>query len=180
MNKTKKLSQAGFTIVEILVVIVVIGILAALVLNSFAGAREKAQVAAIADGLEKGEKAFKAFALNENRVTWWEDDALGGYNNPSFRHLAANTKFGQYFREEPKVEGLNIRWRYDNDVSGDYDGCSNSHRGVNIIVSNLAKYPEIAKKVDESIDDGNINCGKLRQVGSNDFRYNINRTQYVE
>ena len=39
----KKYSQKGFTIVELLIVIVVIGILAALVLNTFAGAQKRAR-----------------------------------------------------------------------------------------------------------------------------------------
>lgn len=42
MLKSKKL-QKGFTIVELLIVIVVIGILAALVLNTFAGVQKKAR-----------------------------------------------------------------------------------------------------------------------------------------
>lgn len=43
MLKDKKLIQKGFTIVELLIVIVVIAILAALVLNTFAGVQEKAR-----------------------------------------------------------------------------------------------------------------------------------------
>ncbi len=39
----KKNSQKGFTIVELLIVIVVIGILAALVLNTFAGVQKRAR-----------------------------------------------------------------------------------------------------------------------------------------
>lgn len=43
MLKNKNLMQKGFTIVELLIVIVVIAILAALVLNTFAGVQEKAR-----------------------------------------------------------------------------------------------------------------------------------------
>src|SRR5690606_24488036 len=39
----KKTYQKGFTVVELLIVIVVIGILAALVLNTFAGIQQKAR-----------------------------------------------------------------------------------------------------------------------------------------
>jgi prepilin-type N-terminal cleavage/methylation domain-containing protein len=43
MLKQYKKNQAGFTIVELLIVIVVIGILAALVLNTFQGVQERAR-----------------------------------------------------------------------------------------------------------------------------------------
>lgn len=42
-SKVQRARQHGFTIVELLIVIVVIGILAALVLNSFAGVQAKAR-----------------------------------------------------------------------------------------------------------------------------------------
>ena len=42
MLKQYKRNQAGFTIVELLIVIVVIGILAALVLNTFQGVQARA------------------------------------------------------------------------------------------------------------------------------------------
>ena len=43
MSQIRTLYQRGFTVVELLIVIVVIGILAALVLNSFAGVQAKAR-----------------------------------------------------------------------------------------------------------------------------------------
>lgn len=57
----------GFTIVELLIVIVVIGILAALVLNSFAGAQEKAKIASANSGIDAVYKAMKKLEADTSR-----------------------------------------------------------------------------------------------------------------
>lgn len=57
--QTKK--QTGFTIVELLIVIVVIGILAALVLNSFSGAQQKARITSEINDLKVLQKALMAY-----------------------------------------------------------------------------------------------------------------------
>lgn len=57
--------QTGFTIVELLIVIVVIGILAALVLNSFSGAQARARDARRAQDIASIKRALLAYeALN--------------------------------------------------------------------------------------------------------------------
>ncbi len=53
----------GFTIVELLIVIVVIGILAALVLNTFSGAQRSARNAQTAHAIEAYKKGLMAYAV---------------------------------------------------------------------------------------------------------------------
>lgn len=59
--------QSGFTIVELLIVIVVIGILAALVLNSFAGAQAKARDTRRRDDAAAIAKALQAWSINNQK-----------------------------------------------------------------------------------------------------------------
>ncbi|MBL8158893.1 prepilin-type N-terminal cleavage/methylation domain-containing protein [Candidatus Saccharibacteria bacterium] len=54
-------SRAGFTIVELLIVIVVIGILGAIVLNTFASARERGYESAIQSDVRNAAQKIKAF-----------------------------------------------------------------------------------------------------------------------
>lgn len=57
----QKQKHSGFTIVELLIVIVVIGILAALVLNSFSGAQQKARITSVNNDLNLLKKAQLAY-----------------------------------------------------------------------------------------------------------------------
>ena len=61
---TQKLKQTGFTIVELLIVIVVIGILAAITIVSYSGIQTRAkntQIAAAMDAYEKALRQYKTF-----------------------------------------------------------------------------------------------------------------------
>jgi prepilin-type N-terminal cleavage/methylation domain-containing protein len=59
LNKNKK--QAGFTIVELLIVIVVIGVLAAIVTVAYYGVQAKAQQAQLLAGVDAYEKALRNY-----------------------------------------------------------------------------------------------------------------------
>jgi prepilin-type N-terminal cleavage/methylation domain-containing protein len=63
-----KQKQAGFTIVELLIVIVVIGILAALVIVAYNGVQDRAQRAKIAADLHNFENAIDIARNNTNTV----------------------------------------------------------------------------------------------------------------
>jgi prepilin-type N-terminal cleavage/methylation domain-containing protein len=60
----RKQKQSGFTIVELLIVIVVIGILAALVLNTFSGAQAKARNAQAASTVRTYKAALMQYAVD--------------------------------------------------------------------------------------------------------------------
>lgn len=158
----------GFTIVELLIVIVVIGILAAITIVSYNGVQRRARATVIASDLRAADKAFNSYKVITGADTWWKDtDAVfTGASNPALRTII-NTQvdFRNLLQEAPSTAGLNAtgNWFYDND--GDtYNGCSSAVSGVNIAIvtdTNAA----ILKSIDESIDDGNLNCGKVRVNG---------------
>lgn len=73
--------QKGFTIVELLIVIVVIGILAALVLNSFAGVQQKAR---------NTERQTDTKALATQLEAWYNGDGQGSY--PTWTQVDTETE----------------------------------------------------------------------------------------
>lgn len=167
MNATKisMLRKAhGFTIVELLIVIVVIGILAAIAISAYNGSQERARAAAVSSGIKKIEKAFHLLAIEQSRTTWWGDASasLTGTANPLISDIITATNMKSYLQAAPDVSGIPTGfWWYDNDADT-YDPaeCLASISGVNIAFTNIPS--STALIVDKSIDDGNLNCGAVR------------------
>ncbi|MBL8159783.1 prepilin-type N-terminal cleavage/methylation domain-containing protein [Candidatus Saccharibacteria bacterium] len=160
MNILKKPRQGGFTIVELLIVIVVIGILAAIVLNTFVGAQERAAATTIADGIKKAEKSLKTMAIDTGAATWWEDTTLTGSGNPRLSNIPGFNRYMNDFPAPAIAGSSGIIWRYDNDVDT-YNGCSTDSDGVNVYITNFTN-ASVAAHVDRIIDDNNTACGRLR------------------
>jgi len=66
-------SKSGFTIVELLIVVVVIAILAAISIVAYTNIQTRARASAIASELKATEKALAAYKVVSGAGNWWLD-----------------------------------------------------------------------------------------------------------
>ena len=167
--------RKGFTIVELLIVIVVIAILAAISVVAYNGIQERAKATALADGFQKVYKAFHLYATADGLSSW---PTYGG--NPTIDTMISTTNAGNYLQSTPTVPGITAsQWIYDNDNDEYGSSCTTSTPGVNIFIQGGVD-PSLAQRVDNAIDDGLNNCGKVRWATSGaNFRIIISEKQAV-
>lgn len=162
----------GFTLVELTIVIVVIGILATITVVAYNGTRQRAQATAIADGFKKIDEALELYASSENTPVWWSDEDYKDVNNEStIAYMIEFTSLKDYLNEVPTVEGFEDNfYTYDNDLDV-YNGCASNSLGVNIQTP-FTDIP-VAHRIDDILDDGNLACGKVRMDTNGELVYSI-------
>lgn len=155
-------TQQGFTIVELLIVVVVIAILAAITIVSYRGITTAAQVSAVTSGLKQVDKSMRLW-MTDSGATQWPTDPVAGGGVPLSTMINDNPGLQQYLQTVPSVQGVQTsEWFYDNE--GDVrTNCTNPLSGVNIVVR-YVNNQDLAQKVDNSLDDGVLTCGKVRYV----------------
>lgn len=163
----------GFTIVELLIVIVIIAVLATITIVAYNGIQDRAKASAIGNGFTAIGKALRLKAIADGRTTWWGDASgyLTGSANPHVEDIIAATDLKTYLQQAPTISGLTTStsfWWYDND-NDTYDSSAactsaNATTGVNIAFTNVSQ--NIALIVDRSLDDGNLTCGRVHYDAS--------------
>jgi general secretion pathway protein G len=100
--RQKKNSQSGFTLIELMVVIVILGILAAIIIPRFMGEPDKAKQAAAQTQIGMLETALKIYKLHNGTYPTTEQGLKALVEAPTVGNLPKNWQKGGYL-EKGKV-----------------------------------------------------------------------------
>jgi general secretion pathway protein G len=102
MKKNKHRKQAGFTLIELMVVVVIIAILAGLIIPRFMGETDKAKQAKTKMQIESLESALKMYKLDNGSYPTTEQGLKALVETPTVGNLPKNWRQGGYL-EKGKV-----------------------------------------------------------------------------
>ncbi len=102
MKKNKHRKQAGFTLIELMVVVVILAILAGLIIPRFMGETDKAKQAKAKIQIESLESALKMYKLDNGSYPTTEQGLKALVETPTVGNLPKNWRQGGYL-EKGKV-----------------------------------------------------------------------------
>jgi len=140
----------GFTLVEIMIVVVIIGLLAAIAIPTFNRVKIKSQAARMANDFRQYEAAFSRFSM-ENGT------------------LPATTAAGTI---PSGMDGiLPTSYTQPSALSGSYEWVGAPDQ--NIVLSGSYATDEVMQLVDKTLDDGDLATGDFTKPSTGTFAYHV-------
>jgi len=154
-DKEIPISYKGFTLIELMLVIAVIGILAAIAIPNYISYRKKANIANVISNLKNFEKGFIAYAIDE-----------GDFPNDSHMVLPDLPKMANYIDPD--------NWGQVTPLGGTYNWeGADTYPYVGISIFEVTAPQEDLELLDRMFDDGDLTQGQFRQTPNGRYTYII-------
>mgnify|MGYP006306586335 CR=1 FL=1 len=151
-----RLNRAGLTLIEMMMVVLVIGLLAAIAFPAFRKARIKTQVVQTANDMKVFGDAFDLYAME--RAGYPPDCDL-----PDPWHLP-NTAMEEYLDEK--------KWKALTPLGGNYNWEGpDFYDYAGIALDDQSAEADIVEKLDKTFDDGSLTEGKFRQMANGRYTW---------
>jgi len=136
--------KRGFTLLEIMIIVVIIGIIASLAVPGFVKLRRVSQSRAIANNLRVFSDAFETYNLETGE---WPDSHSSEGSIPS--------EMEGWINEDMWVNGSPIKGHHAFEDPGAGDSVY-----ISLVADEIDE--SLQKQVDELLDDGNLSAGRVR------------------
>lgn len=144
----------GFTLVEILIVVVILGILAAIVVPQFAGATEESRRASFVSSIRVFGDAADYFSVREG--SYVPDGSSG----------ECPAEFAEYVRAEEFEAGTPIGGVWDTEFN---DSGVTSAVGVHFDGTGETRDDAFMTLIDAMFDDGDLNTGRFQKLAADRY-----------